>query len=510
MQTEFYLCPPLLGAYESTLKLKVVTAGRGTGKTTYLGWEMYDCFSGMPKSLGAFTGPTYAMLLSKIFPSAKKVLKGMGLKEDRPGQPGHFVMGRKPPKHFKTPYNEPDKYEYVITLFNGASLEFVSQDRPDSVRGASYDYHLNDEATLMKRGFHDSVLIPTLRGNRRYFGKHPKHGMRVYVGSQANTQEGYWVEDQHLLKDERGDFMRDLQGNLILDESVYHVRAASHANIAVLGQEVLDLWKKTLPPMIYEIEVLSNRPQKIEHGFYPGFDSSKHTYMGGYEYGYDKQSEFGVYVRNEDSDRDRKRPLLLAADFNAIQNTLLVAQERKSVNSFECKLLNEFYTAGNQSVETWLKPFVAFYKDQVKKVLYVYGDPGGNKIANMDVKSLFEKMADYLREHGWVVNIMVRGRAYPNHKMKHSFLNDLMNETNSKLPVLRIHYHRCKWLITSIENTPIKPNFEKDKSSERQDIDQRGATHGGDTLDYLLWYRYRYPNSGKSKGNKVRIGGNPV
>jgi len=174
---KFFLVRGLALALAWQGRRKIVVGGRGVGKTTYAGYEIYDCASRMPQSLGRFSSSTYKMILTNIFPSAKKVFNSMGFLEDQKGRPGHYVIGRKPPSHFQRPHNDILNYEYSMTFWNGAALSFVSEDRPDHARGASFDYGISDEAQLMDRAFYEQVLISTLRGNRRHFHKCYKHGM---------------------------------------------------------------------------------------------------------------------------------------------------------------------------------------------------------------------------------------------------------------------------------------------------------------------------------------------
>ncbi len=97
---------------------------------------------------------------------------------------------------------------------------------------------------------------------------------------------------------------------------------------------------------------------------------------------------------------------------------------------------------------------------------------------------------EYLEKHGWKVKNMVVGVGYPKHITKQKFIHQILGEQDPRLPKVRAHYSRCRWLVASIEGAGIRPDFTKDKGSERQDIDQRGATHGSDAFDYLLFYRY--------------------
>ncbi len=500
--------PKLLACLNSQKPRKVALVGRGSGKSTYLGLEMYQSVQQMPRSLGSYFGPTYGQILTKSFPSAKKMLLSLGLKEETKTQRGHFVIGRKPPPHFpQMPYTQPEIWKYMISFFNGSAVEFISMDRPDLGRGGSYDYQLFDEATLIKKSFHDSVAMFTLRGNRRHFKHCYRHGMQVYVGTQAYSSEGYWVEDLQYLRDDGGDFAFNEHGEKRLDPDTIFVRGSSWENIAILGEKILKRWKQTLTRAVYEVEVECKRIGKLPNRFYPAWDSQRHTYQGGLEYDYDEQSEFGIYTKRSDTDRHPKSPLIATCDFNAAQNSFLVFQEQHTASGLEIRGINEFYQDGNEPVSAWLSDFLECYQHHGKKLLYLYGDPGGNKKNNLDNRSLYDQIQEYLHEHGWRVQLKVKGLAYPNHMEKQKFFTTLMMETDPKLPRLRVHYLRCRWMIHSIENTPILPNFQKDKRSERQDIDQRMATHAGDALDYLLWYRYHPSLRSNQSHEPVRISG---
>ena len=374
---------------------KVALVGRGGGKSTYLGLEMYQSANQMPRSLGAYFGPTYGQILTKSFPSAKKMLLSMGLKEETKTTRGHFVIGRKPPAHFpQMPYTQPEIWKYMISFFNGSAVEFISMDRPDLGRGGSYDYQLFDEATLIKKNFHDSIAMFTLRGNRRHFGNCYRHGMQVYVGTQAYSSEGYWVEDLRYLKDEGGEFVINEHGEKDLDPDTFFVRGSSWENVAILGEKILNRWKQTLSKAVYAVEVECKRSDKVPNSFYPAWQSKRHTYQGGMEYDYDEQSEYGIYTKRTDTDRNPKLPLLATCDFNAKQNTLLVFQENQTAAGMELRGINEFYEDGNEPVSAWLADFLTCYQNHSRKVLYLYGDPGGNKMNNMDNRSLFDKIEE--------------------------------------------------------------------------------------------------------------------
>lgn len=489
MNSPIYLNSKMKEALVSTKPAVCLIMGRGSGKSDYVGAEIYDCAQRMPRSLGSLWGLTYNQILTKILPSAKKKLLSMGLQEDRPNEPGHFVIGRKPPSYFQRPYNDPEKYENVLTFFTGSAIEFISVDRPQTIAGGSYDYMIFDEAVYFPKDIHDAKAIPTLRGNRRYFNQCPKHGRLVYVSSQAWEPSGYWVEDQKYLLDKDGEIMKDEDGKDMLDPDFLFIRGTSYDNIAILGERTLSLWKKKLPPDVWDIEVMSIRKQNMVGGFYSEFRKDKHTYIRSYDYSYDYEAnEYGIAVHKEDTDRDGSLPISIGLDFGTRFNSLIIGQHHPGVN--EMRIINVMYESSNELIDNLIKPFTDFYRNHPTKMVNLYGDPAGNKLEHMEKLTLFEKVANYLRKEGWSVNNQMPGRAYPIHQIKQEFINECLSEKFPIRPKIRINMHRCKDLLTSIQSATLNRKRKKDKSSENRNQPQETATHLSDAFDYLIFYPF--------------------
>ena len=461
----------------------------------------------MPRSLGSLWGLTYTQILTKVLPSMQKELQAAGLIPDLPKRPGHYVIGRQPPPYFKRPYNEPLKWDNVLTFMNGSAIEFISVDRPDLIAGGSYDYEMFDEAVYFPKDVHDTKAIPSLRGNLQYFGKNPLHGSRFYVSSQAWDPAGYWVEDQKWLKAKGGDFALDSENRLIPDPEVLFISGPSHDNRVVIGEKRLQDWEK-LPEIVYDIEILAKRQEMVADAFYAEFDIRRHTYNQVSEYEYDEKNVFGVYVRREDTDRDPRLPLFLSFDFGTAFNSMLVAQYLPSDR--ELRFIREFFESSNMLIENILLPFCAYYENHPTKEVNLFGDPAGNKMQYLEQHNLFEKVADYLRKKGWSVFSEMTGRAYPAHRLKHQFINELLREQRETWPKIRINRHACKYLLTSMKNAPMGRKMRKVKTSERSSQAQETATHLSDAFDYQVYY-HLFPicagvQESSSKGG-VRFGG---
>jgi len=105
------------------------------------------------------------------------------------------------------------------------------------------------------------------------------------------------VQDLQYVRDELGGFDMDAQGQRIKDADTYFARISSYENKAVLGDRTLDLWKRSMQPHIFDIEIKAQQPAELPDVFYPGFNAHIHAYKGGYEYDYDQQTEYGIYVK---------------------------------------------------------------------------------------------------------------------------------------------------------------------------------------------------------------------
>lgn len=458
----------------------------------------------MPRSLGSLWGLTYTQILTKVLPSMQKELQAAGLRPDRPKAPGHYVIGRQPPSYFRRPYNEPLRWDNVLTFLNGSAIEFISADRPDLIAGGSYDYEMFDEAVYFPQDVHDTKAIPSLRGNMQYFADSPLHGSRFYVSSQAWDPRGYWVEDQKWQKVKGGDFALDHEGKLIPNPEVLFITGPSHDNRVVIGDQRLSDWEK-LPSLVYEIEILAKRQEKIADAFYERFDTRRHTYSHAAEYDYDEKNEFGVYVRREDTDRDPRLSLQLSFDFGTHFNSMLVSQYLPGDR--ELRILKEFFESSNMLLDNIVGPFADFYQNHPTKNVELFGDPAGNKLQYMEQINLFDKIADYLRARGWNVTNNMTGRQYPAHRIKHQFINELLAEQQETWPRVRINLYQCKYLLTSIKNAPMSRKMKKVKTSERRGQAQETATHLSDAFDYLLFYHLFPICAGVNQGAEESGGG---
>jgi hypothetical protein len=87
----------------------------------------------------------------------------------------YFVMFREPPSFFEKPYKVPKDYSNVISFQNGYTLQLLSYENTQLIRGLEFDgldiyinTYLDDEVL-------NSKIYPIVRGNVYHFSDNSSH-----------------------------------------------------------------------------------------------------------------------------------------------------------------------------------------------------------------------------------------------------------------------------------------------------------------------------------------------
>jgi hypothetical protein len=470
----FYVNPKQQAFIQAPQKRKGFVGGRAAGKTTTYAIHNRLCFNYLPRAKRFTAGLTFNQILNKTLPSAIDAWTQMGLREYNKAEPklgGHYVVCQKPPADWIKPFQSPRNYENCISFINGYTIEMLSMDRPDSNRGGNYDGGDVDESALMKKEVISKVLMPSIRGNKYRFN-HYLHQSFTHYTSAAWLPEGQWIYEYEEMS----------KAN---PERYFYQEATAYDNIEVVGAEYIEDMKAEMSTLEFDVEVLNKRLKKLPNTFYPSFDTNRHCRWNTHYYAYDDQS--GIWqVSNNDCDANRE--LELSFDFNSAFTSMIVCQEHG--REFRC--LNALYVKDGDfnKVIALTDLFCETYKDHRKKdTVFIYGDRNGNNRNPGADKTFYQQIIDRLVAKGWKPKLMVQGLD-PDHKLKHLVINELLAETNPRLPVIRINQNTCKYLIISIQNSPILPDWKKDKRSERLLIDQAQATHLSDCFDNIVFRKY--------------------
>ncbi|WP_019986290.1 terminase large subunit domain-containing protein [Rudanella lutea] len=472
--------------------------GRGSGKSRTLIHLLAESAFQLPRAKAGLAGLTFRQVQDIILSQSSSVFEEHGLHEynSKTGF-GHYVINRRPPEHWKSAWNTIRTYDNSLVFANGYTVQFVSADRPETIRGANFDQLLIDESATIKEEFYNKVLRPTVRANKHIYKdarpgrkglNHPLHWLIADFTSVPWTPQGNWIfKTEELQKEKPGRY--------------YFQEATAYDNLEFLpGSFIEDQREACGDELTFNMEILNQRLTRVGSGFYHSLDTARHVYPQSFSYEYDDLKRLYVHRR---TDYDPNAPIESSWDFNAEFTSMLVCQDARSEYRFIDVLFVK--TAKDTSmVEKLAADFADKYKDHKRKVIHIYGDNGANKKDAGRNKTYFELLKAVLKKAGWTVVDQVQS-AYPAYHVRYRVINGLLQETNIRLPKIRINETACKSLLISLQSAPIDgTTFEKIKLSERNKaLPQEYATHLSDCFDYILFKKF----SAYVTGSGVRTGG---
>lgn len=467
---EIYLNDKQIEFITASQPTKVFLAGRGAGKSASMGPKNYMRVKYLPRGKGFFASTTYNQILTKTLPAVEQMWHRLGLKEWISAEdPGHYIVGRRPPKTWPKPYAPPRRYQNVITFFNGTTIEFLSLDRPDLVRGGSYDFGDIDEAGLVSKERFTRALLPTLRDNKHRFS-HWLHHQVCFYTSIPWKGVGQWILEY---EEKARQFPNEYKW----------VEASALDNIDILGQEGLDRLKRELPYLEYQVEVLNKRIIKLPDGFYHEFDDELHAYIPQYEYSLGRRGIETAGYTKEYKDRES---IAVSLDFGGHFSCMTCWQPDGLIE----RCFDQFFIKDDRAIKL-IDMFCETYKGHKEKLILLHGDPRGHD-KNPHGDTIYNQIIEKFRSRGWDVILCVDKTPPAGHLERHHFMNEILTEQNPNLPKIRINEDRCKETILSIQLTPITKDFKKDKSKEKKprEFPQEHAPHLTDTVDYYFMYKY--------------------
>lgn len=519
---ELYYNKPQIRSIAISASEEYAVWGRGTGKTEGLiaPRSIRNVLS-MPRSNGVFVASTYKQLLLRTLPGVIAAWERMGFINGI-----HFTIGKAFPKNYNVPksYVHPLTNEHYIHFFNGSGIYLVSQDRAGSSNGMSVDWIIGDEAKLLNKERLEQELMPTNRGNRRYFGHLPEHHSLLFCTDMPTTASAKWILDKEKLMDKKQiDIILSLQSKLsaleiesqtakgrkarllepqinklkkalqeIRIDSIYFSEASAMENIEVLGVKYIKQLKRNLPDLIFRTSVLNERMTKVEHGFYPYLDEEKHGYWA-YDNNYLDTFEYNLkelqHSENCQQDTDlQNKPIDIAFDYGASINTLVVGQEDNKIYRF----INALFVKPPELVVDLTDRFIEYYKSHpVKEVNYYYDHTAVHTDAGRST-SYSDQVINKLRDNGWRVYPHYCGQA-PKHETKYNEWARVLKDQGGEDYRIRFNRGNCKYLLISMGQAELKQSngkFGKNKNNERNlNLDQSETTHFSDAGDTLFFFR---------------------
>lgn len=532
-----------IGARHSTL-----IGARGIGKSEGIdAVELVDNALLMPRSLGAIVTPTYTKLLRNTLPAVVHGLSRLGFRRHTAHSPGHFTIGTTPPRYFRRPYIEPATYENCMVFWNGTCVQFISQDGIMSANSMSLDWFLGWEAKFLNKKKIDEEVVPANRGNKQYFGDCHKHHGSHYSTDRPTMESGLWLFEQRQLMDERllaavvatydeltrlkrelaaavdqgrEPSVRYLSGevartrrtlNLFRGSLHYYDEFSSLDNLEVLGVEWFFSMKRVLPPYLFLTSVLNLDVRKVSNCFYPYLSEGRHTYVPensrhtlGQEIG-QLPADTGTCLN--DGDLDYTEPLIIALDYNASINNLVVAQVEEGTR--HCTR-NSLFVKTPQKLSDLVQRFCDYYAPFLRReVVYYYDSTAVWETASQSEK-YFETVIRVLERNRWTVTAINLGNP-ERHDVKYQVFAEAFTGNPDYLQPTFNRYNNEELLIAmrQAKTRVTRKGFEKDKSLEKKEDSQLHPdelkTHITDAWDtsYLGCLNHPYQSFGVFAGSFI-------
>lgn len=296
-----------------------VLAGRGTGKSAFLAFNMADVTIGLPRMMGGFCGASAKQNYTRTMPNVLKIMNLLGFTEGV-----FYFLGRPPAKlRWPLPLAKPRVWENCVSFANGFVWQQISLAVKGSANGLNLAALMGDETKYMPWNRVKEEVLPTLRGDflppsarkieqRRWgYGTDPKvnnHWLSQLWVSDAglNARECLWekeseyetLEVNEKIKEKMAEirylekrkfykqaaelakndnYLRELYALRTQSESFW--RFSSIENAALLGGEAwIRQMKRELPDLLFRLQILNQPRGSAKDGFYCNF-SELNTYV---------------------------------------------------------------------------------------------------------------------------------------------------------------------------------------------------------------------------------------
>ena len=528
--------------------------GRATGKTEgVMGPRLIRVANDMPGELSFLVHKTYVALMTNVWPNIQAyfsrpvIVNGQQRAMLEYGV--DYVVGEtRLPSHFRLPRYPVSYAKHSVIFRNGAHLQLVSSDQPESVAGRNAVHAFIEEMKHNSGEKLKSRLFPSLRGGSAEIRKSAYYEGVTGVSDTARVDLGEddWFEDyeqglnrelieeiasvslavnksmyrQFVLNRE----MRETKNPVAMERirleqqqlaaflarwqprladmrrnAVYYIRASSFRNKDILGPKFFKTQLDTLDMDEFLTAICGVRHKEVTNKFFAAYDKARHQFKDSYVYdailGHDLKDKFTLtarYLRHY----DRREPLYVGYDPGAF-SSMIVGQKKDFGRRLD--IIKEFWAYYPEEQESLAQQFYQFFAaDAQNKVVHLYPDRAGNKrreeLEQITTDSRALKAA--LEGYGFSVILHNEGAATIYHWQQFKLCLMLFGEQRNFWPRVRICENEGKNLCSAILISPLvkKGNaIELDKSSEKKEPLKRQAgltTQLPSAMIYLLYGLY--------------------
>ena len=528
--------------------------GRATGKTEgVMGPRLIRVANDMPGELSFLVHKTYVALMTNVWPNIQAYFSRPVIVNGRQRAMLEYgvdyVVGEtRLPSHFRLPRYPVSYAKHSVIFRNGAHLQLVSSDQPESVTGRNAVHAFIEEMKHNSGEKLKSRLFPSLRGGSAEIRKSAYYEGVTGVSDTARVDLGEddWFEDyernmNHELIEEIASVslavnkslyrqfvlnreMRETKNPISMEKirleqqqlasflarwkprladmrrnAVYYIRASSFRNKDILGPKFFKTQLDTLDMDEFLTAICGVRHKEVTNKFFAAYDKAKHQFKDSYVYdailGHDLKDKFTLtarYLRHY----DRREPLYVGYDPGAF-SSMIVGQKKDYGRQLD--IIKEFWAYYPEEQDSLAQQFYQFFgADAQDKVVHLYPDRAGNKrreeLEQITTDSRALKAA--LEGYGFSVILHNEGAATIYHWQQFKLCLMLFGEQRNFLPRVRICENECKNLCSAILISPLvkKGNsIELDKSSEKKEPLKRQAgltTQLPSAMIYLLYGLY--------------------
>ena len=528
--------------------------GRATGKTEgVMGPRLIRVANDMPGELSFLVHKTYVALMTNVWPNIQAYFSRPVIVNGRQRAMLEYgvdyVVGEtRLPSHFRLPRYPVSYAKHPVIFRNGAHLQLVSSDQPESVAGRNAVHAFIEEMKHNSGEKLKSRLFPSLRGGSAEIRKSAYYEGVTGVSDTARVDLGEddWFEDyeqgmnrelieeiasvslavnksmyrQFVLTRE----MRETKNPVAMERirleqqqlavflarwrprladmrrnAVYYIRASSFRNKDILGPKFFKTQLDTLDMDEFLTAICGVRHKEVTNKFFAAYDKARHQFKDSYVYdailGHDLKDKFTLtarYLRHY----DRRESLYVGYDPGAF-SSMIVGQKKDYGRQLD--IIKEFWAYYPEEQDSLAQQFYQFFgADAQDKVVHLYPDRAGNKrreeLEQITTDSRALKAA--LEGYGFSVILHNEGAATIYHWQQFKLCLMLFGEQRNFLPRVRICENECKNLCSAILISPLvkKGNsIELDKSSEKKEPLKRQAgltTQLPSAMIYLLYGLY--------------------
>lgn len=517
----------LIGARTS-----VIVAGRRTGKTDSIATPfLLRNMQRMPGSAGGILCPTFKHGLTNTIPGMLAALRRWGYKEGI-----HWVIGKKPPKHFREPLVKPVESEHILYYVNGSFAYILSQDLPFSANSLTLSWLLVDEARFIDHAKLVQEIRPAMGGIRSHFGHKSCWNSMMVLSDMPQTQKGSWflnyrekmdpelieciegsvyelwktrarieslrekgIDPPAYLKDYRRQIDRNL--NRLRSKAVYYKEYSSIENLALLGEDYIRQMKRDLTPKTFQTSILCRRLGIAKDGFYSSMTEA-HKYTASdislLEERFYLNDFSSLNSADSDSDCHPDLPICIGMDYNANINWIVAGQPDHT--NRRLNIIKSFFVKYERKIPELIDDFCFYYRNHHNKTVVFYYDSTalGSNYAVSDV-DFHNVIIQRFERNGWSIIPVYLGQPMKHHE-KYLLINQGFSGQNNLMPMFNREQNPD--LILAIQTAEVergRNGFRKNKSGEKVIETEENRlelrTDGTDAFDTLYIGCERFPQS---------------